>query len=162
MKNVLVLIASPAHPALNDGAIQCATDVLRAQGATVGAPDWLVSALRTRLHKLFALDAPPRPSRQAGGLAVGDEPDIEALKALAADLNAAMRCLEEHSADGWERMSELEAALPRLGAIISDQADKIVALRRALEQIAGFPASPVAIVNTARQALLANQPQQEG
>ena len=41
VKNVLVLIASPAHPALNDGAIKCAVDVLRAQGATVGAPDWL-------------------------------------------------------------------------------------------------------------------------
>ena len=41
MKNVLVLISSPAHPALNDGAVRCAVDVLRAQGATVGAPDWL-------------------------------------------------------------------------------------------------------------------------
>jgi phosphoserine phosphatase len=41
VKNVLVLISSPAHPALNDGAIACAVDVLRAQGATVGVPDWL-------------------------------------------------------------------------------------------------------------------------
>ncbi len=41
MKNVLVLISSAAHPALNDGAIRCAVDALRAQGATVGAPDWL-------------------------------------------------------------------------------------------------------------------------
>ena len=41
MKNVLVLISSAAHPALNDGAIRCAVDALRAQGATVGTPDWL-------------------------------------------------------------------------------------------------------------------------
>ena len=41
MKNILVLIASPAHPALNDGAITSAADALMAQGATVGAPDWL-------------------------------------------------------------------------------------------------------------------------
>jgi phosphoserine phosphatase len=41
MKNVLVLVSSPAHPALNDGAIRNAADVLRAQGATVGEPDWL-------------------------------------------------------------------------------------------------------------------------
>ena len=41
MKNVLVLISSPAHPALNDGAISCAMEALRAQGATVGTPDWL-------------------------------------------------------------------------------------------------------------------------
>jgi phosphoserine phosphatase len=41
VKNVLVLISSASHPALNDGAIRCAVDVLRAQGATVGTPDWL-------------------------------------------------------------------------------------------------------------------------
>jgi phosphoserine phosphatase len=41
VKNVLVLISSAAHPALNDGAIRCAVDALRAQGATVGTPDWL-------------------------------------------------------------------------------------------------------------------------
>jgi phosphoserine phosphatase len=41
VKNVLVLISSAAHPALNDGAITCAVDVLRAQGAMVGVPDWL-------------------------------------------------------------------------------------------------------------------------
>lgn len=41
MKNVLVLISSSAHPALNDGAVENAAAVLRAQGATVGTPDWL-------------------------------------------------------------------------------------------------------------------------
>ena len=41
MKNVLVLISSAAHPALNAGVIKNATDVLRAQGASVGTPDWL-------------------------------------------------------------------------------------------------------------------------
>ena len=41
MKNVLVLISSAAHPALNDGAIKAAIDCLRAQDATVGSPDWL-------------------------------------------------------------------------------------------------------------------------
>ena len=41
MKSVLVLISNAAHPALNDGAVKAAIDVLRAQGATVGTPDWL-------------------------------------------------------------------------------------------------------------------------
>jgi len=41
VKNVLVLIANTAHPTLNDGAIENAADVLRAQGAAVGTPDWL-------------------------------------------------------------------------------------------------------------------------
>ena len=41
MKNVLVLVSTPAHPALNEGAVRAAIAVLRAQGATVGAPRWL-------------------------------------------------------------------------------------------------------------------------
>ena len=41
MKNVLVLISSAAHPALNDGAIKNAIDVLRARDARVETPDWL-------------------------------------------------------------------------------------------------------------------------
>jgi phosphoserine phosphatase len=41
VKNVLVLISSAAHPALNDGAIRNAIAVLQAQGAVVGTPDWL-------------------------------------------------------------------------------------------------------------------------
>ncbi len=41
MKNVLVLISSAAHPALNNGAVRNAIAVLQAQGAVVGTPDWL-------------------------------------------------------------------------------------------------------------------------
>lgn len=41
MKNVLVLVSSASHPALNDGAIRNAIAVLQAQGATVGTPQWL-------------------------------------------------------------------------------------------------------------------------
>src|SRR4029453_2926400 len=38
VQNVLVLISSAAHPALNDGAVNNAIAVLQAQGATVGKP----------------------------------------------------------------------------------------------------------------------------
>jgi phosphoserine phosphatase len=41
VKNVLVLISSAAHPALNDGAVKVAIDTLRAQDAEVGSPAWL-------------------------------------------------------------------------------------------------------------------------
>lgn len=41
MKNVLVLLSTPAHPALNEGAVRAAIAVLQAQGATVGTPRWL-------------------------------------------------------------------------------------------------------------------------
>ena len=45
MQNVLVLISSPAHPALNDGALKTAIDVLRAQDVTVGPPAWLAPGI---------------------------------------------------------------------------------------------------------------------
>jgi phosphoserine phosphatase len=49
VKNVLVLISSAAHPALNDGAVKAAIDVLRAQGATVGTPQWLAPEIACEL-----------------------------------------------------------------------------------------------------------------
>ena len=45
MKNVLVLLADPARPTLDPGTVQSAADVLRATGATVGAPDWLAPGI---------------------------------------------------------------------------------------------------------------------
>jgi phosphoserine phosphatase len=57
VKNVLVLISSPAHPALNDGAIGAAIDCLRAQDATVGTPEWLAPEIACDLP--FDGDATP-------------------------------------------------------------------------------------------------------
>ena len=45
MKNVLVLVSSANHPALNDGAVKCAVDVLSAQDARVGEPAWLAPGI---------------------------------------------------------------------------------------------------------------------
>jgi phosphoserine phosphatase len=45
VKNVLVLISNPAHPALNGGAIKNAIAVLAAQDAVVGTPDWLAPGI---------------------------------------------------------------------------------------------------------------------
>jgi phosphoserine phosphatase len=41
VKNVLVLVANPARPSLDDRLVEQAADALRAAGATVGAPEWL-------------------------------------------------------------------------------------------------------------------------
>jgi phosphoserine phosphatase len=57
VKNVLVLISNAHHPALNDGAIRVAIDGLRAQGATVGTPDWLAPEIACDLP--FDGDAKP-------------------------------------------------------------------------------------------------------
>src|SRR6266851_6391966 len=45
MQNVLVLIANPARPSLNDAAVGHAADTLHAAGATVGAADWLAPGI---------------------------------------------------------------------------------------------------------------------
>ncbi len=45
MQNVLVLIANPARPSLNDAAVRHAADTLHAAGATVGAADWLAPGI---------------------------------------------------------------------------------------------------------------------
>ena len=65
MKNVLVLVSSAKHPALNDGAVRSAIAVLQAQGATVGTPDWLAPEIacdipfegHARAVAMTALDA---------------------------------------------------------------------------------------------------------
>ena len=58
MRNVLVLISSAAHPALNDGAVSAAADVLRARGATVGTPDWLAPEIACDLPFDGPIEAP--------------------------------------------------------------------------------------------------------
>ena len=45
MKNILVLLANPARPALDDGTVQAIVQVLRSTGATVGTPDWLAEGI---------------------------------------------------------------------------------------------------------------------
>jgi phosphoserine phosphatase len=45
VKNILVLLANPARPALDDGTVQAIVEVLRSTGATVGAPDWLAPGI---------------------------------------------------------------------------------------------------------------------
>ena len=45
MKNILVLLANPARPALDYGTVQATVEVLRSTGATVGVPDWLAPSI---------------------------------------------------------------------------------------------------------------------
>jgi phosphoserine phosphatase len=45
VKNVLVLIANPARPSLDDGIVHQASEMLRAAGATVGTADWLAAGI---------------------------------------------------------------------------------------------------------------------
>jgi phosphoserine phosphatase len=45
VKNILVLLANPARPALDDGTVKAIVEVLRSTGATAGAPDWLAPGI---------------------------------------------------------------------------------------------------------------------
>jgi len=45
VKNILVLLANPARPTLDQGTVQAIVDVLRSTGATVGSPDWLAPGI---------------------------------------------------------------------------------------------------------------------
>ena len=78
MKNVLVLISSAAHPALNDGAVSAAADVLRARGATVGKPDWLAPEIACDLPCDGPLDGP----LDGAGECLGDSVAMTAIDAI--------------------------------------------------------------------------------
>ncbi len=45
MKNVLVLMVNPAHPALDSGTVEAVVQILRGYGCAVGAPDWLADGV---------------------------------------------------------------------------------------------------------------------
>jgi phosphoserine phosphatase len=45
VKNILVLLADPARPTLDDGTVQASIEILRGTGAAVGAPDWLAPGI---------------------------------------------------------------------------------------------------------------------
>jgi phosphoserine phosphatase len=45
VKNILVLLSSPARPTLDGGTVQAIVEVLRSTGATVGTPDWLAPGI---------------------------------------------------------------------------------------------------------------------
>lgn len=84
MKNVLVLISSANHPALNDGAIRNAIAVLQAQGATVGTPNWLAPEI--------ACDIPFDGDARAVGMTALDAVVVPAVgrrkKLLVADMES--------------------------------------------------------------------------
>ncbi len=61
MQNVLVLIANPRAPLLDDAHVRHATDFLRAGGATVGAPDWLAPGIACDLPFDGTAEAPTLP-----------------------------------------------------------------------------------------------------
>jgi len=86
MQNVLVLIANPARPSLNDAAVQHAADALRAAGATVGAADWLSPGIACDLP----FDGPAAPVTLPGIDAVVVPARARRKRLLVADMESTM------------------------------------------------------------------------
>jgi phosphoserine phosphatase len=86
VKNILVLLANPAHPTLDQGTVQACIEILRATGATVGAPDWLAPGV--------ACDIPFEGEGMEIGMtgldAVTVPPDGRRKKLLVADMESTM------------------------------------------------------------------------
>ena len=86
VKNVLVLLSRPSHPALNDGAVKTATAVLQAQGATVGPPRWLAPGIACDLP----FDGEARPVAMTTVDAVVVPAEGRRKKLLVADMESTM------------------------------------------------------------------------
>jgi phosphoserine phosphatase len=86
MQNVLVLIANPARPSLNDAAVQHAADAQRAAGATVGAADWLSPGIACDLP----FDGPAAPVTLPGIDAVVVPARARRKRLLVADMESTM------------------------------------------------------------------------
>jgi len=86
MQNVLVLIANPARPSLNDAAVQHAANALRAAGATVGAADWLSPGIACDLP----FDGPAAPVTLPGVDAVVVPAHARRKRLLVADMESTM------------------------------------------------------------------------
>ena len=86
MKNVLVLIANPARPALSDAVVATATEALTRAGATVGRADWLAPGIACDLP----FDGPAGPMNLANVDAVALPAAGRRKKLLVADMESTM------------------------------------------------------------------------
>lgn len=86
MKNVLVLISDPSHPAVTEAAVAAATDALKSGGATVGASDWLDRGVACDLP----FDGPAAPVSLPGIDAVALSAAGRRKKLLVADMESTM------------------------------------------------------------------------
>ena len=114
MRNVLVLISSPAHPALNDGAVSAAADVLRARGATVGTPDWLAPEIACDLPFDGPLDGPGDSVAMTAIDAVVVPAEGRRKKLLVADMESTM--IENEMLD---ELADFIGLRERIASIIS-------------------------------------------
>ena len=145
MKNVLVLIANPSRPSLDDGAVRQAGDRLRAGGATVGAPDWLAPGI--------ACDLPFEGNAGAIALPGVDAVAVPAIgrqkKLLVADMESTM--IENEMLDELADFLGLRATIAGITAsAMNGEIDFAAAL---IERVALLKDLPVAKLDKAARRI---------
>jgi phosphoserine phosphatase len=90
VKNVLVLIADPVRPTLDEAVVAAATEALLDAGATAGAPDWLAPGIACDVPFDWSFDG-PIPSLKLDGIdAVALPAAGRRKKLLVADMESTM------------------------------------------------------------------------
>jgi phosphoserine phosphatase len=136
VKNILVLLANPARPALDDGTVQAIVQVLRSTGATVGAPDWLAPGI--------ACDIPFEGEPMDMGMTGLDAVTVPAAnrrkKLLVADMESTM--IENEMLDELADFLGLREKIAGITArAMNGEIDFEAALKARVELLKGLPVS---------------------
>ena len=136
MKNILVLLASPARPTLDDGTVRAIVEVLRSTGATVGTPDWLAPGV--------ACDVPFEGESMEMGMTGLDAVTVPAAnrrkKLLVADMESTM--IENEMLDELADFLGLREKIAGITArAMNGEIDFEAALTARVELLKGLPVS---------------------
>jgi phosphoserine phosphatase len=136
VKNVLVLIANPAHPSLDDGVVRQTVDRLRANCATVGAPDWLAPGIACDIP----FDGEPMELGMTGLDAVTVPAANRRKKLLVADMESTM--IENEMLDELADFLGLREKIAGITArAMNGEIDFEVALKARVELLKDLPVS---------------------
>jgi phosphoserine phosphatase len=136
VKNILVLLSNPARPALDQGTVQAAVEVLRSTGATVGTPDWLAPGI--------ACDVPFEGEPMEMGMTGLDAVTVPAAnrrkRLLVADMESTM--IENEMLDELADYLNLREKIAGITArAMNGEIDFEAALKARVELLKGLPVS---------------------
>ena len=136
MKNILVLLGNPARPALDDGTIQAAVEVLRSTGAIVGVPDWLAPGIACDIP----FDGAPMEMGMTGIDAVTVAAANRRKKLLVADMESTM--IENEMLDELADFLGLREKIAGITArAMNGEIDFAAALKARVELLKDLPVS---------------------
>ena len=136
MKNILVLLANPARPTLDDGTVRAIVEVLRSTGATVGTPDWLAPGIACDIP----FDGVPMDMGMTGLDAVTVPAANRRKKLLVADMESTM--IENEMLDELADFLGLREKIAGITArAMNGEIDFEAALKARVELLKGLPVS---------------------